>query len=65
MESREPGTVVAMLLPVRTDTKWFQQYVLHRAEVRFINGRLRFSGAKENAPFPSMIVIYRGPEDDA
>ena len=61
LESREDGTIVCMLLPARTDTKWFQQYVLHRAEVRFLNGRLRFSGAKENAPFPSMIVIYRGP----
>ena len=58
-ESRHPGTIVVMLLPVRTDTKWFQDYVLHRSEIRFIKGRLKFSGAKYNAPFPSMIVIFR------
>ena len=58
-EHGENGTAV-MLLPVRTDTAWFHKYVLGKAEIRFLRGRLRFNNAKNNAPFPSMIVIYGG-----
>ena len=58
-ESRKPGTTVVMLIPARTDTKWFHNYILDVAEIRFIKGRLRFSGATVNAPFPSMVVVYR------
>lgn len=51
--------VAAFLLPARTDTKWFHELCLpHAKEIRFIKGRLRFSGAKENAPFPSMVVVF-------
>ena len=46
----------------RTDTKWWQNYVQHRAEVRFVKGRIKFGG-KANAPFPSAVVIWRGPEE--
>ena len=58
-ESLKPGTLVAMLIPARTDTKWFHDYILHRSEVRFIKGRLKFGSSKNSAPFPSMIVIFR------
>ncbi len=47
-----------MLLPARTDTRWFHDYIYHKAEIRFIKGRLRFGDSSANAPFPSMIVIY-------
>lgn len=50
---------VVMLLPARTDTRWFHKYIYGKAEVRFVRGRLKFGGAAWNAPFPSMIVIYR------
>ena len=60
-ESRKENTLVVMLLPARVDTKWFQDYIYHRSEVRFINGRIRFGGSINNAPFPNMIVIYRAP----
>ena len=56
----ENGSVVVMLLPARTDTKWFHSYILHRSEIRFIAGRLKFGDAKTSAPFPSMIAIFRG-----
>jgi site-specific DNA-methyltransferase (adenine-specific) len=62
VESRHPRTTVVMLVPARTDTAWFHDYVYHRAEIRFLCGRLKFGGAQYNAPFPSMVVIYRGPE---
>ena len=48
-----------MLLPARTDTKWFHQYIYNKAEIRFLPGRLKFGGSKNSAPFPSMVVIYR------
>ena len=59
-EGRKDNTLVVLLIPARTDTKYFHDYILHRAEVRFIKGRLKFGDAKNSAPFPSMIVIFRG-----
>jgi phage N-6-adenine-methyltransferase len=56
-ESRRGSTVVC-LLPARTDTRWWHDYVM-QGEVRFIRGRLKFGGSKENAPFPSAVVIFR------
>lgn len=58
-KAAEASAIVACLVPVRTDTKWFHDWVLNRAEIRFIRGRLYFNGSKNSAPFPSMLVIYR------
>lgn len=52
-------TIVVMLIPARTDTRYFHDYILHRSEIRFIKGRLKFGSKKYNAPFPSMIVVFR------
>lgn len=49
-----------MLIPARTDTKAFHEFIYGKAEIRFIRGRLHFNGLKVNAPFPSMIVVYKG-----
>jgi len=49
---------VVALLPSRTDTRWFHDYIYNKAEIRFIKGRLKFSDSKNSAPFPSMIVIF-------
>jgi phage N-6-adenine-methyltransferase len=58
-ESRNGATVVC-LVPARTDTRWFHDYVNGIAdEVRFVKGRLKFGGSKDSAPFPSMVVVYR------
>ena len=53
------GATVVMLLPARTDTQWFHRYIYYQAEIRFVPGRLKFGGAKWNAPFPCMVVIFR------
>lgn len=58
-ESLKPGTIVVLLIPARTDTKYFHDYIYHRSEIRFIKGRLKFNEHTENAPFPSMTVIFR------
>lgn len=50
---------VVLLVPSRTDTAWFHDWVYGRAEIRFIRGRVKFGGAKNGAPFPSMLAIYR------
>lgn len=60
-EGLKEGTVVVMLIPARTDTQYFHDYIQHRSEVRFIRGRLKFGEAENGAPFPSMIVVYRAP----
>ena len=52
------GETVVMLLPARTDTKWFHDYIYGKAEIRFVKGRLKFGGCNNSAPFPSMIVIF-------
>ena len=54
------GYTVVMLLPARTDTKWFHDYIYKRAEIRFVKGRLKFGNSKNSAPFPSMVVIFKG-----
>lgn len=58
-KAAEADATVVMLLPARTDTKWFHDYIYGKAEVRFLRGRLKFGGAINGAPFPSMIVIFR------
>lgn len=55
----ESNTTVVCLVPARTDVKWFHDWVLGKAEIRFVRGRLRFGNSKENAPFPSIVVVYR------
>lgn len=62
-EGIKPNTIVVMLIPARTDTKYFHNYIYHRSEIRFIKGRLKFGNAKNSAPFPSMIVIFRGANE--
>lgn len=64
IESHRPNTTCVMLLPARTDTKWFHNYIydLPFTEIRFIKGRLKFGDSKNSAPFPNMVVIFRAKE---
>ena len=59
-EAQQQGATVVMLVPARTDTKWWHEHVQGIAsEVRFVKGRLKFGGSKNSAPFPSAVIIYR------
>ena len=58
-QSQKPNTTVVMLIPARTDTRYFHDYIYGKAEIRFIKGRLKFGDATTGAPFPSMVVVYR------
>ncbi len=60
-EGKKKNTTVVMLIPARTDTIYFHEYIYHKAEIRFIKGRLKFGGKQKgsgSAPFPSMLVIF-------
>jgi len=54
------GVTVVCLLPARTDTRWWHEYVMW-GEVRFVRGRLKFGDAKNSAPFPSAVCVFRPP----
>ena len=58
-ESKKHNTVVVMLVPARTDTKWWHDYVMRAKEVHFVKGRLKFGSSDNAAPFPSAIVVFR------
>lgn len=67
------GCTVVVLVPARTDTRWWHESVWdglqHRprpgVEVRFLKGRLQFVGARDPAPFPSVVLVFRPFEQDA
>lgn len=62
------GQTIVLLIPARTDTKYFHNYIYGKSEIRFLAGRLKFTDengvAGDAAPFPSMLVIYNGQRKD-
>jgi phage N-6-adenine-methyltransferase len=63
-QSRLHGSTIVCLLPARTDTKWWHDYCV-KGEITFIKGRLKFGDAKNSAPFPSAVVIFRPTVSEA
>ncbi|MEN6534519.1 MAG: DNA N-6-adenine-methyltransferase [Bryobacteraceae bacterium] len=59
-DERRTGKTVVFLIPSRTDSAYWHDYIMQADEIRFIRGRLRFEGAKNSAPFPSCAVVFRG-----
>ena len=60
VEAARKGALVVALVPMRTDTAWWHDYVMPWAdEVRAVKGRLKFGDASNSAPFPSALVVYR------
>ena len=59
------GKTVVMLIPSRTDTRWWHEDIMKADEIRFVRGRLKFGSAANSAPFPSAVVVFRGPFVDA
>jgi site-specific DNA-methyltransferase (adenine-specific) len=60
-------TTVVSLLPARVDTRWFHNYIYNKCgvEIEFIKGRLKFGDAKNSAPFPSMVVVFKPCRDQS
>jgi len=59
--SQSSADLVVLLIPARTDTRWWHEYVA-LGEVRFVKGRLRFGDLSAPAPFPSAVVVFRNAE---
>lgn len=63
-ESQKPNTTVVMLIPARTDTKYFHDYIFGKAtHIEFIRGRLKFEDengvAGDSAPFPCAVIEFK------
>ena len=56
------GALVVGLVPARTDTAWWQNYVMHKASILYLSGRLKFGDSTQPAPFPSAILIWWGAD---
>ena len=54
------GATVVCLIPSRTDTAWWHDYVLPFGDIQYVRGRLKFGGSPHNAPFPCAVVVFRG-----
>lgn len=57
-QSHGAPSLAVMLLPARTDTRWWHDFVIPYGKVEFIRGRLKFGGHKNSAPFPSAVVVF-------
>lgn len=73
-EQRLLGVSTVLLLASRTDTAWWHEHIWttedrigakahgprQGVEIRHIRGRLKFEGHTQSAPFPSVLVIFKG-----
>ena len=57
-EGQKPNTTVVCLIPARTDTKYWHEYVMKAQAIYFVKGRLKFGDSENSAPFPSAVVIF-------
>jgi len=57
------GKLIVCLIPSRTDSRWWHEYVMKAKEIRFLRGRLKFGDSKNSAPFPSAIVVFEIKEE--
>lgn len=61
-EEAQKGATVVALIPSRTDTRYWHDYVMKAKEIRFVRGRLKFGDGKNSAPFPSVVVVFEKGE---
>lgn len=59
-ESLNEGTTVVAMIPARTDTRYWHDYVMGAQEIRLVKGRLKFGDGHNSAPFPSAVIIFKG-----
>lgn len=57
-ESQKEGCLVCMLIPARTNTKWWHKYCMQAKEIKFICGRPKFGDATHGLPQPLALVIF-------
>jgi len=59
-ETKDGKAIAVLLIPSRTDTRYFHEYCMKASHIYFVKARLKFSGHTNSAPFPSMIVAFTG-----
>lgn len=58
-ESLKEDTIVVMLIPSRTDTLYWHEWIFpYASEILFVKGRLKFGDGKGSAPFPSAVIVF-------
>jgi len=58
-ESKKNDALIVCLVPARTDTAWWHDWVIpHASTIEFVRGRIKFGGHMNSAPFPSAVVVY-------
>ena len=55
IEEHKKGKEIILLIPARTDTKYFRKLVDYGVNILFITGRLHFNDSN-SAPFPSCLI---------
>jgi len=63
-EESEKGATVVALIPSRTDTRYWHDYVMKAKEIRLIKGRIKFGDGYNSAPFPSAVVVFDAHTQD-
>ena len=58
--AKDENSKVVMLIPARTDTKYWHNYVMKADEIHFVKGRLKFGDSENSAPFPSAVIVFDG-----
>ena len=58
-EAQKEDTTVIALIPARTDTRYWHDYVMKAAAIYFVKGRLKFGNGDNSAPFPSAVVVFK------
>lgn len=62
-EGQKDKTTVVMIIPSRTDTKYWHKFVMKAHEIRFCVGRVNFlrngEKAKNGSAFPLSVVIFK------
>ncbi len=58
-EGQKDDTTVVALIPARTDTRYWHDYVMKAHTIYFIKGRLKFGNGENSAPFPSAVIVFK------
>lgn len=58
-EESQKGAIIVALIPARTDTRYWHDYVMKADEIRLVKGRIKFGDGSNSAPFPSAVVVWQ------
>jgi|TARA_R110002110_G_scaffold222972_1_gene436845 phage N-6-adenine-methyltransferase len=58
-EGQKEETMVVALIPARTDTRYWHDYVMKAHAIYFVKGRLKFGNGENSAPFPSAVIVFK------